>query len=50
MLPDWPPGFVIDGRRAKTVLHNLIEAHVKAYDVITSIDDIDSDGEDFLKK
>ncbi len=46
----WPPGFVLDGNRAKAVLHNLIEAHVKAYDAITSIDDIDSDGDGISKK
>ena len=48
----WPPGFVIDGGRAKTALHNLIQAHVSAYDVIktcsatnTSCDDVDADGD-----
>jgi beta-glucosidase len=46
----WPPGFFLDGNRAKKVLHNLIEAHVKAYDRITSIDDIDSDGDGIPKK
>jgi beta-glucosidase/6-phospho-beta-glucosidase/beta-galactosidase len=24
----WPPGFLLDGKRAKKVLHDLIEAHV----------------------
>ena len=24
----WPPGFFLDGNRAKMILHNLIEAHV----------------------
>ncbi len=46
----WPPGFVLDGKRAKAVLYNLIEAHVKAYDAITSIDNIDSDGDGEPKK
>ena len=30
----WPPGFFLDGNRTKIVLHNLIEAHVQAYNVI----------------
>ena len=46
----WPPGFFLDGDRAKKVLHNLIEAHVQAYDRITSLDDIDSDGDGVPKK
>jgi beta-glucosidase/6-phospho-beta-glucosidase/beta-galactosidase len=41
----WPPGFFLDGDRAKMVLHNLIEAHVQAYDKITAQDDIDADGD-----
>jgi beta-glucosidase/6-phospho-beta-glucosidase/beta-galactosidase len=41
----WPPGFFLDGDRAKIVLHNLIEAHVQAYNKITSLDDIDADGD-----
>ncbi|MFZ1878188.1 MAG: family 1 glycosylhydrolase, partial [Nitrososphaeraceae archaeon] len=41
----WPPGFVLDGGRAKIALHNLIEVHVQAYDKITAIDNIDSDGD-----
>jgi hypothetical protein len=41
----WPPGFLLDGNRAKNVLHNLIEAHVQAYDKISSLDDIDADGD-----
>jgi beta-glucosidase len=41
----WPPGFVLDGNRAKKALHNLIEAHVLAYDKIKEIDDVDSDGD-----
>jgi beta-glucosidase/6-phospho-beta-glucosidase/beta-galactosidase len=46
----WPPGFFLDGDRAKKVLHNLIEAHVQAYDRITSLDDVDSDGDGVPKK
>jgi beta-glucosidase len=45
----WPPGFFLDGDRAKMALHNLIEAHVKAYDVITDTDDVDADGDRFSK-
>ena len=41
----WPPGFFLDGNRAKIVLHNLIEAHVQAYNKITVLDDIDADGD-----
>jgi beta-glucosidase/6-phospho-beta-glucosidase/beta-galactosidase len=41
----WPPGFFLDGDRAKVALHNLIEAHIQAYNKITVIDDIDSDGD-----
>jgi beta-glucosidase/6-phospho-beta-glucosidase/beta-galactosidase len=41
----WPPGFFLDGDRAKMVLHNLIEAHVKAYNKITALDNIDADGD-----
>jgi beta-glucosidase len=41
----WPPGFLLDGKRAKKVLHNLIEAHVLAYDKIKELDDVDSDGD-----
>ena len=46
----WPPGFFLDGDRAKKVLHNLIEAHIKAYDKITAIDDIDVDGDGFANR
>jgi beta-glucosidase len=46
----WPPGFVLDGNRAKMVLHNLIEAHVQAYDTITTLDDVDADGDGIPKK
>ena len=35
-----PPGFLLDGRRTKAVLHNLIQAHVQAYEKITEIDDV----------
>jgi beta-glucosidase/6-phospho-beta-glucosidase/beta-galactosidase len=45
----WPPGFLLDGKRARMVLHNLIEAHIQAYDKITSLDDIDSDGDGISK-
>jgi beta-glucosidase len=45
----WPPGFFLDGNRAKEVLHNLIEAHVRAYDTITDLDDVDSDGDGLPK-
>jgi len=41
----WPPGFLLDGKRAKKVSHNLIEAHVLAYDKIKELDDVDSDGD-----
>jgi beta-glucosidase/6-phospho-beta-glucosidase/beta-galactosidase len=30
----WSPGFVLQGGKAKAVLRNLVEAHVRAYDVI----------------
>ena len=30
----WPAGYALDGGRAKTVLRNLILAHVRAYDAI----------------
>lgn len=39
----WSPGFVGDGARAKAALHNLIEAHAKAYDAITYLDDVAAD-------
>jgi beta-glucosidase/6-phospho-beta-glucosidase/beta-galactosidase len=42
-----PPGFFLDGKRAKIVLHNLIEAHVQAYNKITALDDIDADRDGF---
>jgi beta-glucosidase len=37
------PGFFRDYDRAKDVLHNVIVAHVRAYDAITALDDIDAD-------
>lgn len=46
----FPPGFFLDGERANNVMHNLIEAHVKAYDIISSIDDVDADGDGILKQ
>jgi beta-glucosidase len=49
MLGIWSPGFVLDGQRAKTVLHNLIVAHVKAYDIITTLDNVDADGDGIAK-
>lgn len=33
----WPPGFSLDGPRAKTAYFNLLRAHVRAYDAIKSI-------------
>jgi beta-glucosidase len=35
----------INAQRTKAVLHNLIEAHIKAYNKITEIDDIDANGD-----
>jgi len=46
----WPPGFVAHAEDAKIALHNQIVAHVKAYDIITNIDNIDSDGDGIPKK
>ena len=46
----WPPGFFLDGKRAKIVLHNLIEAHVQAYNRIAAIDNVDADGDGFPSK
>ncbi|MGB6532264.1 MAG: family 1 glycosylhydrolase [Candidatus Nitrosopolaris sp.] len=45
----WPPGFLLDGYRAKKVLHNLIEAHIEAYNIITALDNIDADGDGISK-
>jgi beta-glucosidase/6-phospho-beta-glucosidase/beta-galactosidase/lysophospholipase L1-like esterase len=33
----WPPGFSLDGRRARQAYFNLLKAHVRAYDVIKAI-------------
>jgi hypothetical protein len=41
----WLPGFLLYGKRAKKVLHNLIEAHVLAYEKIKELDDVDSDAD-----
>jgi beta-glucosidase len=46
----WPPGFFLDGERAKTVLHTLIEAHIQAYNKITAQDDVDADGDGLTSK
>jgi beta-glucosidase/6-phospho-beta-glucosidase/beta-galactosidase len=45
-----PPGFFLDGNRAKLALHNLIEAHIQAYDRITELDDVDADGDGLSKR
>ena len=45
-----PPGFFLDGRRAKVALHNLIETHVRAYNKITELDDVDADGDGISKR
>jgi beta-glucosidase len=45
-----PPGFFLNARRAKLALHNLIEAHVQAYDKITELDDVDADGDGLSKR
>ena len=44
-----PPGFLLDGGRTKAVLHNLIQAHVQAFETITEIDDVDANGDDIPK-
>ena len=41
----WSPGFFLDGNRSKKVLHNLIEAHVQAYNIIKEFDDDDADND-----
>lgn len=46
----WPPGFFLDDKRVQVVLHNLIDAHVQAYDVITTLDDVDADNDEITKK
>jgi beta-glucosidase/6-phospho-beta-glucosidase/beta-galactosidase/lysophospholipase L1-like esterase len=33
----WPPGFSLDGNRAKEAYFNLLRAHVRAYDAIKSL-------------
>ena len=38
------------GKKRRTVLHNLIEAHVQAYNKITALDNIDADRDGFTKK
>src|SRR5918911_1359380 len=45
-----PPGFFLDGNRAKVAVHNLIEAHIQAYDKITELDDVDADGDGVPKR
>lgn len=45
----FPPGFILTGFEVKDVLHNLIEAHVKAYDRITELDNLDSDSDGVSK-
>jgi beta-glucosidase len=45
----WSPGFFLAGNRAKRVLHNLLEAHVLAYDTISALDDVDADGDGLPK-
>ena len=44
-----PPGFFLNGNRTKKVLHNLIEAHIQAYNKITEIDDVDTDNDGYPK-
>ena len=46
----WPPGFFLKGKKARTVLHNIIEAHIQAYNKITSLDNMDADGDGFTSK
>jgi beta-glucosidase len=46
----WPPGFFLDGKKARIVLHNLIEAHIQAYNKISSLDDIDADEDGLTSK
>ena len=41
----WSPGFFLDGNRSKKVLHNLIEAHIQAYNIIKEFDDVDADND-----
>jgi beta-galactosidase len=44
-----PPGFFLDGKRTRAVLHNLIEAHVQAYDKISELDDTDANNDESPK-
>jgi beta-glucosidase len=44
-----PPGFFLDGRRTRAVLHNLIEAHVEAYEKISELDDTDANNDNSPK-
>ena len=44
-----PPGFFLDGKRTRAVLHNLIEAHVQAYDKISELDDTDANNDKITK-
>jgi len=44
-----PPGFFLDGKRSRAVLHNLIEAHVRAYNKITDLDDSDANNDGIAK-
>jgi beta-glucosidase len=44
-----PPGFFLDGKRTRAVLHNLIEAHVQAYEKISKLDDVDANGDHCAK-
>jgi beta-galactosidase len=46
----WPPGFFLKGKKARTVLHNIIEAHIQAYNKITALDNMDADGDGFTSK
>jgi beta-glucosidase len=46
----WPPGFCLEGKKARIVLHNLIEAHIQAYNKISSVDDIDADEDGLTSK
>lgn len=44
-----PPGFFLDGKRTRAVLHNLIEAHVQAYEKISKFDDADANNDNSPK-
>ena len=44
-----PPGFFLDGKRTRAVLHNLIEAHVQAYEKISVVDDVDANNDGISK-